>query len=77
MTWIAPHNAVLAGLTGSITGLGINPLPTFDWNMVTGMIDPIITPIEATVNFYSGMLFMGIIVLPIVWFTNVSPCEAS
>lgn len=77
MTWIAPDNAVLAALTGSVTGIGINPLPTFDWNMVTGMIDPIITPIEATMNFFGGMLFMGLVILPAIWFSNVSNQRSS
>ena len=34
ITWIAPNNLNLAVVTGSICGMGLNPLPTFDWNML-------------------------------------------
>lgn len=30
MTWISPTNVALAVVTGSICGLGINPLSSFD-----------------------------------------------
>lgn len=30
MTWINPTNVVLAVVTGSVCGLGINPLNSFD-----------------------------------------------
>lgn len=30
MTWISPSNVVLAVVTGSVCGLGINPLSSFD-----------------------------------------------
>lgn len=31
-TWIAPNNVNLAAITGTISGLGINPVPTLDWS---------------------------------------------
>lgn len=34
ITWIAPNNLNLAIITGSVCGLGLNPLPTFDWNVI-------------------------------------------
>ncbi|GME72920.1 unnamed protein product [Ambrosiozyma monospora] len=34
MTWIAPENFNLAAVTGSQFGLGFNPIPTFDWNVI-------------------------------------------
>lgn len=71
MTWIAPKNAILAALTGSYTGLGINPLPTLDLNVVAGIVDPLITPFFAVMNLFSGMLLMGVILLPVIWFSNV------
>lgn len=40
MTWIAPSNVNLAAITGSYSGLGLNPIPTFDWNWM--YTDPII-----------------------------------
>ena len=34
MTWIAPDNMNLAIATGSFGGLGINPIPSFDFNVI-------------------------------------------
>lgn len=34
MTWIAPNNRNLATITGFNSGLGFNPWPTFDWNIL-------------------------------------------
>ena len=45
ITWIAPKNIKLAAVTGSVTGLGLNPVPTFDWGQLTVAVDPIITPL--------------------------------
>ena len=44
ITWIAPENVKLAAVTGSMTGLGLNPVPTFDWNQITVFADPFINP---------------------------------
>lgn len=33
ITWIAPQNVNLAAITGSMSGLGLNPWSTFDWNI--------------------------------------------
>lgn len=56
MTWIAPNNAKLAVITGSVGGLGFNPLPTFDWNIVTFMWDPLMLPFFSIANNFAGML---------------------
>ncbi|KAJ7478906.1 OPT-domain-containing protein [Mycena latifolia] len=65
MTWIAPDNVKLAAITGSVSGLGLNPIPTFDWNQLVYAVDPLIYP------FYT---FLGtLITLPIIaalWFSN-------
>ena len=44
MTWIAPDNLHLNILTGFQNGTGLfNPLPTFDWNIVTfNNYDPLV-----------------------------------
>jgi hypothetical protein len=34
----------LAAITGSLFGLGFNPIPTFDWNQLTVAVDPLISP---------------------------------
>ena len=43
ITWIAPKNVKLAAITGSVTGLGFNPLPTVDWNQLV-VADPLVSP---------------------------------
>ena len=46
MNWIAPDNVNLAAITGFNTGLGINPLPTFDWNILLyDDTDPLMVPL--------------------------------
>ncbi|CAI7657164.1 unnamed protein product [Penicillium glandicola] len=71
MTWIAPENVKLAIITGSIGGLGFNPLPTFDWNIVSYAFDPIVTPFFSLVNNVVGMAFVGIVIILPVYFCNV------
>lgn len=51
MSWIAPNNRELNILTGFQNGLGLfNPLPTFDWNVITNNIDPLVS--EASFSFF-------------------------
>ncbi|KAJ7064276.1 OPT-domain-containing protein [Mycena amicta] len=69
ITWIAPNNIKLAAITGSVSGLGLNPIPTFDWNQLVYAVDPLIFPFYSTFNTFLGTL----ITLPIVaalWFSN-------
>ncbi|EMG46131.1 Oligopeptide transporter, putative [Candida maltosa Xu316] len=52
ITWIKPDNYDLAVVTGSVGGLGLNPIPTFDWNIIgTGNL---YTPFYTTVQSYIG-----------------------
>ena len=44
ITWIAPENVKLAAIAGSVTGLGLNPFPTFDWNQLVVLANPLINP---------------------------------
>ncbi|RDW24556.1 OPT oligopeptide transporter protein-domain-containing protein [Yarrowia lipolytica] len=69
MTWIAPNNADLAIVTGSISGMGYNPIPTFDWNMMNMLISPILTPLYSSMNQYVGMFVSGLFILA-VFYTN-------
>ncbi|CAI5756073.1 unnamed protein product [Candida verbasci] len=42
-TWISPNNVDLVAVTGFVTGLGLNPIPSFDWNLInynSGLILP-------------------------------------
>ncbi|KAJ6549825.1 OPT-domain-containing protein [Mycena capillaripes] len=69
MTWIAPDNVSLAAITGSVSGLGLNPIPNFDWNQLVYAVDPLIFPFYSTFNTFLGTA----ITLPIIaalWYTN-------
>ena len=51
ITWIAPKNVNLTTITGFNTGLGVNPFPTFDWNVLLfDNQDPFMVPFFNTVN---------------------------
>jgi len=50
-TWISPTNVKLAAVSGSVTGLGLNPLPTFDWNQLVAIADPLINPFFVSTVF--------------------------
>ncbi|CAE7182909.1 unnamed protein product [Rhizoctonia solani] len=69
ISWIKPESAILAAVAGTNTGLGLNPLPTFDWNVVEASIQPLISPFFATFNNFIGMLTTFPIVLSL-WLTN-------
>jgi OPT family small oligopeptide transporter len=69
MTWIAPENANLATITGSHRGLGINPLPTLDWNVVVGTVDPLYLPAFTTFNTFAGA-FVTMFVVIGIYYTN-------
>ena len=71
MTWIAPENTTLAAVTGSITGLGLNPWPTFDWNLASVVYDPIITPYYALCTIAAGTLFFCVCVIIPIWWRNI------
>ncbi|KAK1249694.1 hypothetical protein MKX08_009697 [Trichoderma sp. CBMAI-0020] len=69
-TWFSPSNVKLAIITGSTCGLGLNMLPTLDWNVSTHFGDPIVTPLFTIVNWAFGMAFMGFFIAPIVYFND-------
>lgn len=69
MTWIAPNNVALSAITGGNSGLGFNPLPTFDWNILSYAGDPLVIPWLSMLNqFYGAMIAFPMIVA--VWWTN-------
>lgn len=71
MTWIDPKNFNLAAITGSVSGLGINPIPTFDWNVIDSMVPPLYTPWFANLSTFVGCLFAGAVVIPAVYWKNM------
>ncbi|KAK9467165.1 OPT oligopeptide transporter protein-domain-containing protein [Lipomyces arxii] len=66
MTWIAPRHKILAIITGSYLGLGINPVTTFDWAVVN-YAKPLVVPFFSSVNRYIGTVIGGFIVLGMYW----------
>ncbi|OAA70800.1 Tetrapeptide transporter, OPT1/isp4 [Akanthomyces lecanii RCEF 1005] len=81
MTWIAPDNRLLTTITGSRNGLGINPIPTFDWNIVTFFTDPLVIPFFSTFNLFVGMFFSMFIVIGVyfsnAWYTGYLPITSN
>lgn len=70
ISWIAPDNLNLATITGFNNGLGLNPWPTFDWNVLLfDSVDPLMVPFFATFNRFLGMFFSMFVVLGL-WYTN-------
>ncbi|KAL4806529.1 OPT oligopeptide transporter protein-domain-containing protein [Aspergillus unguis] len=67
IAWISPNNFTLTALTGVKRGLGINPLPTFDWNVLTLNVDPLIVPFHVTFNMFVGMVLSGLVLIAIYW----------
>ncbi|KAJ4152764.1 hypothetical protein LMH87_009284 [Akanthomyces muscarius] len=81
MTWIAPNNRLLTTITGFQNGLGINPIPTFDWNIATFFTDPLVIPFFSTFNQFIGMFFSMFIVAGIyfsnAWYTGYLPITSN
>ncbi|KAH7100232.1 OPT oligopeptide transporter [Auriculariales sp. MPI-PUGE-AT-0066] len=70
MVWIDPHNVNLAAITGSTgnSGLGLNPLSTFDINQFYS--DPWINPFYSTMNWAAGA-FITMPIICALWYNNV------
>lgn len=68
LTWIAPNNFNLAAVTGSQTGLGINPITSFDWNIIN-FNGPLKIPFYAYLSNYLGMVTAMICIIG-VWWSN-------
>ncbi|GME27430.1 OPT oligopeptide transporter [Neofusicoccum parvum] len=72
MSWIAPNNLNLNTVTGMVEGLGVNPIPTFDWNnllFIEGN-SPLVLPFFYWANQCVGMV-MTIPVILGMWYSNV------
>ncbi|KAK4164326.1 hypothetical protein QBC43DRAFT_210871 [Cladorrhinum sp. PSN259] len=65
ITWIAPMNGMLDTIAGFQSGLGFNPIPTFDWNIITYGSDPLMLPFFSTFNYFVGALISGFVILAI------------
>ncbi|KAF6067151.1 OPT family small oligopeptide transporter [Candida albicans] len=69
MTWIKPDNQNLAVITGSVGGLGLNPITTFDWNYFSSMLQPLQVPFFYPLNNIIGMFFAFFCIIG-VWYSN-------
>ncbi|OBA20919.1 OPT superfamily oligopeptide transporter [Metschnikowia bicuspidata var. bicuspidata NRRL YB-4993] len=68
MTWKSPNNATLAVVTGSIGGLALNPLTTFDWNIID-FNGALTIPFFSQVNQYTGSILAFFCILGL-WYSN-------
>ena len=69
LTWISPNNFNLDVVTGFNGGLGLNPIPTFDWNVVSYLISPLVLPFYVSMNVFAGMVLSFFVILAI-YYTN-------
>ncbi|KJX98550.1 opt oligopeptide transporter like protein [Zymoseptoria brevis] len=70
MTWISPNNIHLDAVAGVAGGLGLNPWPTFDWNLFTaGGYSGLFLPTFSIVNQIVGVLIAAVMIL-IIWYSN-------
>lgn len=69
LTWIKPDNFNLAMITGSISGLGLNPLPSFDWTVIN-YSSPLQLPFYSQLNQFIGVALAGFVLIPAVFWTN-------
>lgn len=71
MTWIAPDNLNLATITGMSSGLGLNPVSTFDWNTFLSVLgeSPLVLPFFNVANTLVGML-VSLPIIAALWYTN-------
>ncbi|KAH8647115.1 OPT oligopeptide transporter protein-domain-containing protein [Xylariales sp. PMI_506] len=70
MSWIAPSNLNLNTITGFNNGLGINPLPTFDWNVLLfDGTDPLMIPFFSTFNKFIGACISAAVIAGL-WYRN-------
>ncbi|KAL1858007.1 hypothetical protein VTK73DRAFT_7975 [Phialemonium thermophilum] len=71
MSWIAPDHRDLNTVVGMNNGIGLNPWPTFDWNILLfDATDPLMVPFFSTFNKFVGMFLTAFVVLAF-WYGNV------
>ncbi|WVR08745.1 OPT family small oligopeptide transporter [Kwoniella sp. DSM 27419] len=68
ISWIAPDNVNLNAIVGFNNGLGVNPIPTFDFNVLTAYgFNPLVIPAFATLNQFAGMIISGFMIVGFYW----------
>jgi hypothetical protein len=64
LTWISPNNVNLNAITGIVNGLGVNPWPTWDWNILLfDSTDPLMIPAFSTFNKCIGSTYFFRLIL--------------
>ncbi|PVU88014.1 hypothetical protein BB559_005767 [Furculomyces boomerangus] len=66
LCYLGYKSQLAINLGSGFRGLGIMNF-SFDWNII-GLIQPLVTPFWAQVNFYAGSVFMLWIIMPILYF---------
>ena len=68
-----PHtdNLVVNQLFGTVSGLGMGFI-TFDWSQIAFIGSPLMVPWWAQVHVFAGFVLVYWIILPILYYTNVS-----
>lgn len=70
MSWIAPKNMAFNAIVGINNGLGLNPIPTFDWNHLTALgWQPLVIPHFSILNQFIGTM-IGFFMIIGFWWTN-------
>ncbi|ODV79404.1 OPT-domain-containing protein [Suhomyces tanzawaensis NRRL Y-17324] len=68
ITWIAPNNFNVATITGMVTGLGLNPIPSLDWNILD-FNNALTIPLYSQANQCLGTL-LGFFIITGMYYTN-------
>lgn len=55
ISWINPNSVAVNAVFGSISGLGLNPIPPLDWSQFYGST-VLVLPFFSTLNQFIGML---------------------
>lgn len=69
LTWIKPYNFNLSMVTGFNSGLGLNPIPTFDWNNLSVLANPLAIPAFNTINNAFGVA-IGFFAIIGIYYSN-------
>ncbi|GME72922.1 unnamed protein product [Ambrosiozyma monospora] len=81
MTWIAPENFHLAAVTGTQFGIGLNPIASFDWNVISQVYNPLTLPFFSIAQLFFGTFISGLFILAIYYsknnYTNYLPLNSS
>lgn len=70
ISWISPNNLDLVNVVGFRSGLGLNPIPSFDWNIIN-YNNPLVLPFYNQMNNLVGLI-LGFCTILGLWYSNTS-----